>query len=97
MVCIIIQTGLNITYKIIQFNVVCIFFSFLAYFNPFKLGIFSFPVKLVVILFILLNVFLEFKNSYLKYSNDLAKCIIQIIAFICSLLYLFLQFSRSRI
>jgi hypothetical protein len=85
-----IQADLNIGNNIIKICLISIIYSALLYFRPFKLNISVFSLILIFIPFLILSCLLEFKNCYLKYSNDLAKTIIFIFAvyiFTCSLTF----------
>lgn len=85
-----IQADLNISAQLIRFCVICIIYSFLIHFQPFQLGLFVYSTLLLFLPFNLLSIFVEFKSSYMKYANELAKTIIYILAihvFTCCLTF----------
>jgi hypothetical protein len=85
-----IQADLNISNNIIKICLISIIYTALLYFKPFDLNISLFSLILIFLPFLVLSSMLEFKNCYLKYSNDLAKTIIYIFAvyiFTCSLTF----------
>lgn len=56
-----------------------IIYSALILFKPFNLNLGIYSSLLLLIPFLIINIFIEFKNKYLKYSNDLAKIIINFV------------------
>jgi hypothetical protein len=76
-----IQADLNISNSIIKISIISIIYSMLLFFKPLNLGLLLYSIILIVLPFLVLAIIIEFKNSYLKYSSNLAKTIIYILGF----------------
>lgn len=93
-----IQADYNFHKSLIYIALVGIIYSFLIFFRPFNVspGIYSMILLLIPIL--ILNIIFEFKNNYLKYSNDLAKIIIKILGiFIFTLSMIFISLINVKL
>jgi len=60
--------------------------------KPFNLNLAVYSSILLLIPFLIINIFIEFKNKYLKYSNELAKMIINFVGiYIFTCLFIFIS------
>jgi len=87
-----IKADYNFNKSIIYLSIVGIVFSLLILIQPYKLNLGLYSTILLIIPFLIINNFTEFKNNYLKYSNDLAKMIINFIGvYIFTCVFIFIS------
>lgn len=88
-----VQADLAIFKNIIKFSALISSFSLLIYFRPFNLNTSIYLTAFYYVPYLILSSFLEYKDSYLKYANNLAKSIIYLLGvyiFTCGITFLLL-------
>ena len=92
-----IQTNMLINDHIIKISLISLIYSILIYFIPFYLNIAFYSIILLPIPFSILAILVEYKNSYLKYSNDMARLVVNsfsIYIFTCLMTFIILIIFR---
>lgn len=86
-----IEADYTFNKTMIYIAILGIIYCILILLKPFNLNLAAYSSILILIPFFLISIFNEFKNKYLKYSNDLAKIIINFVGiyiFTCCFIFI---------